>query len=368
MFKRNLFISLFWILLLFRFSACGNNPDNIKSKVDKIEADIVGDKFEIPLNFMAEKQKVENRHWKEIDINYQFAIGGIDDTALYSPTIIKTDYRGMIYVLDPQDCCVKKFDSNGKLLKKIGKRGKGPGEFLGAFRMDVSPEGRLVVFDSDQLKCEIFDEDKSQLIKTNNYSGYAVSFTSINDFCFLQLYNPSNESNIVKYNISNGKVLEYEEIIQTQEIKDHQLTSLPFLEGEIYSYDKGKLVYVPMYMNCFITFAENGKIAKAYKTIDNIELPSFKQENPNEVRFNIPVENMSAYDSSVLGEKLIIISYKGSKENHSIVADFYSLSTGKYTYSVKLDISKFSFLHFTNNRIYCATDKAEVKVYNYKIL
>jgi len=40
-----------------------------------------------------------------------------------------TDYEGNIYVSDKLEYAIKKFDRDGNLINKVGKRGQGPGEF-----------------------------------------------------------------------------------------------------------------------------------------------------------------------------------------------------------------------------------------------
>ena len=57
-------------------------------------------------------------------------IGGDTEDENYllnSPSQVVVDSRGNILVLDSGEDHIKKFDSNGKYLITIGKRGRGPG-------------------------------------------------------------------------------------------------------------------------------------------------------------------------------------------------------------------------------------------------
>ncbi|MBD3412830.1 MAG: hypothetical protein GF421_00160 [Candidatus Aminicenantes bacterium] len=68
---------------------------------------------------------------------------GISDLAL--------DHNGNLYLCDMRACNIKKFSSEGKFLKIIGKKGQGPGEFNMPSRMAVSGN-RLFVFDVDSRR------------------------------------------------------------------------------------------------------------------------------------------------------------------------------------------------------------------------
>lgn len=61
------------------------------------------------------------------------------------------DDDGCIFVLDNKNCRLLKFDSDGKLLLKIGKRGQGPGEFQDPERFIVDAAGGAIVSDGQRL-------------------------------------------------------------------------------------------------------------------------------------------------------------------------------------------------------------------------
>jgi len=65
---------------------------------------------------------------------------------------------------------------------------------------------------------------------------------------------------------------------------------------------------------------------------------------------------------------LIIISRKATEKYKVKVADYYSVETGKYLFSVKLSgLEKCSYMHFTANYIYYSNLAGEVEVFSYKI-
>jgi hypothetical protein len=68
-----------------------------------------------------------------------------------------------IYVLNQLGHRVLKFDINGKFLKQIGKKGKGPGEFWLPSEISVDGKGHLFVEDDGNRRIQIFNSDGKYL-------------------------------------------------------------------------------------------------------------------------------------------------------------------------------------------------------------
>jgi hypothetical protein len=86
------------------------------------------------------------------------SIGGPETAMLFQWTGVAADAEGAIYVLDAMDFSLKKFDARGRLLKKTGRKGQGPGEFMMPRWLAVDgetiyavdqPVAGLLVFDRD---------------------------------------------------------------------------------------------------------------------------------------------------------------------------------------------------------------------------
>jgi hypothetical protein len=75
---------------------------------------------------------------------------------------IVVDGEQNIYVTDALDYSLKKFDLTGRLLKKKGRKGQGPGEFL-APRYLASSQGFIYVSDQFIPKIQVFDNDLNYL-------------------------------------------------------------------------------------------------------------------------------------------------------------------------------------------------------------
>ncbi|MDD8027179.1 MAG: hypothetical protein PHI34_11750 [Acidobacteriota bacterium] len=86
------------------------------------------------------------------------SVGGPDDTVILQWTGVAADDDGAIYVLDALDCSLKKFDDRGRLIKRTGRKGQGPGEFQFPVLLALSG-GRLYAADQRRLGIQVFDRD-----------------------------------------------------------------------------------------------------------------------------------------------------------------------------------------------------------------
>lgn len=86
-------------------------------------------------------------------------LNAVDETyQLYRPSDVAVDNDGNLLILDSGNYQVKKFDEAGQYLSSFGKKGNGPGEFLGATRLDVCPGGEILINDLAIRAVNIFDE------------------------------------------------------------------------------------------------------------------------------------------------------------------------------------------------------------------
>lgn len=98
-------------------------------------------------------QKVTLKFWKKYgelntdDERYQF----------YYPKDVAVDNRGNIHILDAGNHKVKIYDKEGTYLRAFGRKGSGPGEFIGATRLEVFPEGNILINDLATNAVTIFD-------------------------------------------------------------------------------------------------------------------------------------------------------------------------------------------------------------------
>jgi len=93
-----------------------------------------------------------------ITLKEVLSIGALDDEALFQWTGVAADPDGFIYVLDAMDYSLKKFDPRGALVKKTGRRGQGPGEFMVPRLLDAS-SNFLFATDQNVAGVYVFDRE-----------------------------------------------------------------------------------------------------------------------------------------------------------------------------------------------------------------
>lgn len=98
---------------------------------------------------------VENTNPK-VMLEEVLSVGRLDDDLLFQWVGVAVDPSGQIYVTDAMDYSLKKFDADGKLLRKAGRKGQGPGEFL-APRLLVRSDKHLFVTDQRIPGIQVFD-------------------------------------------------------------------------------------------------------------------------------------------------------------------------------------------------------------------
>ncbi len=86
------------------------------------------------------------------------SIGTLEDDTLYMWTGVAADDHGNVYVLDAMDYSLKKFDPSGQLVKRVGRKGQGPGEFI-APRLLAASQNYLFTTDQSFFGIQIFDKD-----------------------------------------------------------------------------------------------------------------------------------------------------------------------------------------------------------------
>jgi len=106
----------------------------------------------VPLSLFAQEMRLK------ISIQEVLSIGALDDEAIFQWTGVAADADGFIYVLDGLDYSLKKFDIKGKLIKKVGRKGQGPGEFM-APRLLACSQDLLYATDQTVQGISVFDKD-----------------------------------------------------------------------------------------------------------------------------------------------------------------------------------------------------------------
>ena len=97
-----------------------------------------------------------NKELRVIKLKEVLTIGSLNDDLLFQWVGVTADSQGNIYVTDAMDYSLKKFNAQGKLIKKTGGKGQGPGEFM-APRSLGSSQKYLYAVDQYLLGLHVFD-------------------------------------------------------------------------------------------------------------------------------------------------------------------------------------------------------------------
>jgi hypothetical protein len=124
---------------------------------------------------LTQNLSLPGKEMKQIYLEEVLSIGDLyDNPVLYMWVDVKVDENNFIYVTDTMDYSLNKFNSQGKLIKKIGRKGQGPGEFQAPRFMGLSEKfiyvsdermNRIQVFDMEILTC--LERLKENLFGTN---------------------------------------------------------------------------------------------------------------------------------------------------------------------------------------------------------
>jgi len=86
-------------------------------------------------------------------------VDGPDEIAFGRVSEATVDRTGRLYVYDINDAQVRQYDVNGKFVRKIGQKGKGPGEYEWVFAMDIADDSLLATFDLNSARFTFFSPD-----------------------------------------------------------------------------------------------------------------------------------------------------------------------------------------------------------------
>jgi hypothetical protein len=128
-----------------------------------------------------------------------------EEVILYQPGSYTVDNNGNIYIGDRSDNIIKVFDSNGKFIRSIGRKGEGPGEFQTIGRMAILPDKSLLVMDWRNRRTSLFDLSGNFL---NSYqwrnSHFSLFFVTDSSYTIEENFYGEDQKLLVKTYSFNG--------------------------------------------------------------------------------------------------------------------------------------------------------------------
>jgi hypothetical protein len=115
-----------------------------------------------------------------------------------------TDDEGNIYVNDWDRKRIQKFDPQGKYLITIGRKGRGPGEFVNAWNPRFDKDGNLYVFDLSNRRISFFTTDGEYLKQISLPQGMSIHYMNSQGLFFAAQSKILSDSDIFSYTYTYG--------------------------------------------------------------------------------------------------------------------------------------------------------------------
>jgi hypothetical protein len=84
---------------------------------------------------------------------------------------------GSIYVYDRQVPAIRKYDANGKFVRTIGRKGRGPGEYLNGGGLAVGPDGKVYLWDTGNWRVNVYSPAGESIGSISTPSGVDGNWT-----------------------------------------------------------------------------------------------------------------------------------------------------------------------------------------------
>lgn len=144
----------------------------------------------------------------ELELLYSFPSEDLleKDIYLWGPTKIGGDISGNIFVSDQKWRHVFMFDSRGNFLKKIGREGQGPGEFMNPYCINLTKDF-LIVSDTGTRKIQFFDRDGKYVKSIKVRKSYTEIVNDANGLIYASGLRMSKESPLIDVLDKDGHLL-----------------------------------------------------------------------------------------------------------------------------------------------------------------
>ncbi len=228
------------------------------------------------------------------------------DTYLWRPLSLQFLSNGNIAVNDQKASQILIFDTSASIVRKIGKKGQGPGEFLNPYTISATPN-HIVVGDNGNMRIHFFDYQGNFLKGFKVFKAYIDLAASKNGLIFAAPLRISPESALVDVLDENGQLLRAFGKAKFGNAKSSWQIS-NFIKMSLSGKDELFIAYEHFPVVC--KYSREGELLAEYK-IENEVMR--EKEKINMARINKGIS---------LGLMPIIFSIYSNKEGFSILSIF----------------------------------------------
>jgi hypothetical protein len=195
-----------WILpFMVYLQFCAKRPEEPTHRIEFIEG------LKVVKNLRTESEKT----FKDKEFIDDLTIGmeeGEENYMFSNPVDVDSDSKGNIYVLDSQECLIKKYDSKGVFIRNFGREGQGPGEFTSPSSMMITPQDEIYVGDYMSRKIEVFGSQGEYQETMKVEFIYDFSLTGKKDLIVgYQFYDQEGMGSykVGKYDLQKNKIIDF---------------------------------------------------------------------------------------------------------------------------------------------------------------
>jgi hypothetical protein len=185
---------------------------------------------------------------KTVAFEEELSLGSEDKKGkivLFRPSWHVVDEKEVMYICDIQDLQIKVFDPEGHLVRTIGQKGSGPGEFQNIGEIALVPDGRLLVLDWEAHRISLFGTD-GNFINSHKYLNWSYDVFLTTDSTYARderIFGPKTQLFVKSCDFSGRELFSYGkfEPHHSQDIKEAGQwfsVSLPFDVHSIFAGDQ----------------------------------------------------------------------------------------------------------------------------------
>jgi hypothetical protein len=307
-----------------------------------------GEEYVFPYKYRLEAQQNTERSFTDVELQKRMQISGLDSSSPFTPSWLDLDSTSF-YFLDGMSGSIMQYDYDGNYMKRISSGlGRGPGEFeypfdlchdamTNFYQVDLGVRSLVSLDSKGKFRWQKFFKENSPGNIACFNSGVIVSVTG-----------PEMDHIFESYSAQGEREEAFTHIVNNDEhklAKNVGVFGMP-LVGSMEVWDN-EFIFIPKYIPQIIRYSSEGEIKQVIRTMDKSSAPKviFGDDDLYGLPGNFPV-GFEGTDinlgSALMGDELVIWSQLGNEQYDYHLFDVYRAKTGRYQYSMILDLGDIS--------------------------